>query len=175
MHSASFSRHTIPFAALIFSIKLAGAALAGSQADLKIMTCGIGSKNLSITLLNDTVVYTFSSKRNVELEINESLTSVLYEPWDGFGRYVHDRVSFQNGRYSYAVYTSYDKFQEATGWIAGVNVFKNGKFLAQFNCNEPFNNNPLDKLFIAKEKSGQCWDLESQSWHDFCQPSPSVE
>jgi hypothetical protein len=163
---------------VIQSIAVYTLTASASYADIlkvPLLECEMDSKELSLSLIGDGLNYQFGTHDHTELYLTQKLRTAQYEPWDGFGRYMGDSVIFQNGQYSYDVYTSYDNFQEEVGWTAGVNVFKKGNLLTRLHCNKPFQDNPLDRLFTAKEKSGQCWDLESQSWLDACQHSSSGE
>ena len=139
--------------------------------ETNILTCTVGSKQLSLSIQDDLIIYTFGPPGKPELVLEEPVATVDFQPWNGLGSTDADAVSFYNQNYSYTVVTtsSYENFRsgihyhDITIWVE-----RDGKNLASLNCKEELAGNPLDYLREAKAAIGQCWNREQQRWLDNC-------
>lgn len=126
--------------------------------------CRIGSKDLALCRSGNTVSYSFGPAGKPEMQITTQLEDLEYQPWQGFGRAIHESVTFRNEGIGYEVWTSFDRLGEAAIFEGGVNVISGGKTIATLNCRQGSVDAALDLLSAAKEGTGQCWNFEQQSW-----------
>jgi len=139
--------------------------------ETNILTCTVGSKQLSLTLQDDHIIYRFSHAGKPELVLKEPVATVDFQPWNGLGSTDADAVSFHNQNYSYTVITtsSYKNFRNGIRYHEiYIWVDRDGKNLASLECKEDLPGNPLDHLRVAKTAIGQCWNREQQRWLDNC-------
>lgn len=153
---------------------LATTALLPSMAnatETNILTCTVGSKQLSLSKQDDNIIYKFGPAGKPELVLREPVATVDFQPWNGLGSTDADAVTFYNQNYSYTVITTspYENFRngihyhDITIWVK-----RDGKEVAILRCNEQTAGDALDHLREAKAAIGQCWDRELKQWSEDC-------
>ncbi len=104
----------------------------------------------------------------VELELFEPITCFDYQPWPGIGRYLNERVTFNNDSYGYTVYSSFDRLTEGALQEGGVIVTQGDEELAHLRCDAGSVSARIDLFGRFKSEAGQCWDLEARLWSTDC-------
>ena len=135
------------------------------------LTCTVGSKQLSLSIQDETVTYRYGPPDKSELLLTELVATVNYTPWNGWGSTDVYYVTFYNYSYSYTVAasTNYENYRNGIHYY-DINIWveRDGKDLAILECNEQFAGDPLDHLRVAKAAIGQCWNREQEQWLDNC-------
>lgn len=114
---------------------LLGLALGATPALATEFSCDIANKNRTLTLTQsgNTISYAYGKKNaSPELALTVPVSAVELFAWEGIGRYHNHTIGVPNGNYLYTVYKSIDS-REAT-LTHGVNIEKNGNFLADLVC-----------------------------------------
>jgi hypothetical protein len=121
-------------AVMIGSVTPAFAICAGNQID--VFSCSFGAKQVELCMTPDdqSVTYRFGPKAAPELEIARSFDEITMQPWNGIGRSIWETVSVPNGQFSYAFYTSFDKFDQTL--TAELEVKRKEQTLARLTCND---------------------------------------
>lgn len=135
------------------------------------LTCTVGSKQLSLSIQDETVTYRYGPRGNPELVLQEPVATVDFQPWSGVGRTDANTVTFHNHSYSYTVVssTSYENYRNDIHYYNfSIWIERDGKELAILDCNEQFAGDPLDHLRDAKAAIGQCWNREHEHWSENC-------
>jgi len=73
-------------------------------------------------------------------------------------------MAFNNAGYTYEVWASFDRLEEAAEWEGGINVLKGADRQAQILCNKGSVTGDLSDLIDAKASVGQCWSTDSFDW-----------
>jgi hypothetical protein len=135
------------------------------------LTCTVGSKQLALSIQDETVTYSFGPQGKPELVIQEPVATVDYRPWNGIGRTNVYYVTFYNHNYSYTVVssTNYENYRNNIHYYdARIWVERDDKVLVILKCNEQFAGDPLDPIPEAKFALGQCWSREAEQWSENC-------
>ena len=134
-----------------------------------ILTCTIGSKTLSLCLGDETATYSFGPAGSPELILSRPIREVDYIAWSGFGRYPTNKVVFSNHDYSYVITSGYDRHEDGDRpYEVAILVERDNRIVANLECRETFEDDPLDVVWNAKEAAGQCWQIETRDWQDDC-------
>ena len=114
----------------IFSLALSHTPVLATE-----FSCDIANKNRTLTLKQsgNTISYAYGKKNtSPELALTVPVSAVELFSWEGIGRYHNYTIGVPNGQHLYTVYKSIDS-REAT-LTHGVNIEKNGNFLADLVC-----------------------------------------
>lgn len=147
--------------ALLFS----PAASFATCADQTIMTCRIGSKQLSVCQTGTTVTYAFGPKGALEMSLAEPVETVDFVPWAGVSSAIWQSVAFANGDITYEVWDSVQRSPESKDPRAGgVVVWQNDDMLAELTCDQGSVTGTVDLLYDAKSAAGLCWNAQAFDW-----------
>jgi hypothetical protein len=139
--------------------------------ETNILTCKVGSKQLSLSIRDDNITYSFGPKGNPELVLKEPVAIVDFKPWNGWGSTDTNTVTFANNAYTYTVVsaTSYGNYRDGIHYHdVSIWVERDGKEVAILQCKDQTEGDPLDHLREAKTAIGQCWDRELEQWSENC-------
>ena len=159
----------ISIAALIL---LPAPAMADCADDAELLfacTFNEGRKQVTTCLSGDVVSYAFGPvDAPPELGLVRHVTDVDMRPWNGFGRYINESFTLDNGGYGYTLRYAIDKFApEGSSGVEGeLWVEKGEDTLANLSCDPgslKFSGYPLP-LFKAKQAAGQLWNRETGLW-----------
>ncbi|MBO6884433.1 MAG: hypothetical protein JJ869_12760 [Marivita sp.] len=135
------------------------------------LSCTVGAKQLSLSIQDYHITYSFGPDGKPELVLREPVATVNYTPWNGWGSTDVYYVTFYNHSYSYTVAasTNYENYRNGIHYY-DINIWveRDGKDLAILECNEQFAGDPLDHLRVAKAAIGQCWNREREQWSENC-------
>ena len=74
--------------------------------ETNIPTCTVGSKQLSLSIRDDNITYSFGPKGNPELVLKEPFAAVDFQPWSGWGSTDTNTVTFANNAHTYTVFSA---------------------------------------------------------------------
>jgi len=136
---------------------------------LTLMSCTLknGAKQVTTCLQGDQARYVYGVPgRSPELSLMRSVREVDMRPWPGVGSTLWEEFTFRNKDISYAVHYSVERKPE--GQVSGgVTVLHGDRELASFSCDPGtvVSAGFGSPLFEAKERAGQSYSLETQSWN----------
>lgn len=125
-----------------------------------------GAKTVSTCLDGDQATYSFGPTGGMaELQMVQSVLAVDMDPWHGFGRWITEGFTFENGDYAYELRYGIDRLSEDGGLEADLRVSHKDQTLALLTCDAGSieTGYPLP-LFDAKVVNGQTWDREEMTW-----------
>ncbi|RYH03046.1 hypothetical protein EU805_04725 [Salipiger sp. IMCC34102] len=97
---------------------------------------------------NDTVTYRYGARMSEpELALTVDLAGLVTRPWPGIGRYYYQTVSFLNAGYTYEVWSSVDRLDEAARLQGGITVMKEEAIVAHLECDDGSVQDDLLALF----------------------------
>jgi len=141
----------------------AGPVLAACPGET-VLSCQIGRKALEVCLVQGAVTYAFGPAGAPEITLSSPVESVAYTPWNGIGRAIWETVAFENRGVTYEVWTSLDKMVPGAATQAGINVLDGASLVAQLTCTPGTVDGAIDRLYPAKEATGQCWNHATFAW-----------
>ncbi|MDG2341250.1 MAG: hypothetical protein P8L32_08650 [Paracoccaceae bacterium] len=128
-----------------------------------------GAKTVTTCLSDDQASYAYGPTGGAaELSLIRSVRDVDMQPWNGWGRWISEGFTFQNGAYSYTVRYAIDKLAEDTMIEGDLWVSKGESTLVELICDAGSVNTsgyPLP-LFDAKTALGQNWNMDEFEWSD---------
>ena len=126
-----------------------------------------GAKQLTTCLAGERASYAFGIPgRSPELALNRSVRDVNMRPWPGVGSTIWEEFTFHNKDVSYVVHYSVERTPD--GRVGGgVSVMQGERELVHLSC-DPGSVVSAGyglPLFEAKERAGQTYSLDTQSWN----------
>lgn len=148
---------------------LAAAKCAGESELLISCTFQEGAKTVTTCLSGDHATYAFGPTKGApELSLKRHVRDVDMHPWHGFGRWIAEGLTFENGDYRYVLRYAIDRLTEDSVTEGDLWVGKDEVRLAELICDEGSvvtSGYPLP-LFDAKVSAGQTWSHEDIEWTD---------
>ena len=138
--------------------------------DEVMLACTVnGARQVTVCLSGQVLTYAYGKAGAApELQVTAALSAGAYTPWNGFGRYISDSITFHNVGHSYEVWQSIDKMATDAGPVYGVNVLRGHELINTLVCDEGGKAQPFDRLYEATEAQGLCWDFERRGWQETC-------
>ena len=158
-----------PLIALL-ALFLPSMALAGCPAGTEtLINCTFknGTKSVTTCMNGDMATYSYGPTGGTpELQMTRHIRDIDMQPWHGFGRWIFEAFTFQNGDYNYTLRYAIDKLSEDQAIEGDLWVGKGEKQLAELICDA----GSVDTsgyalpLYDAKIANGQSWDREEMIW-----------
>lgn len=155
---------------LVFAIFIPGMATADCPiaSDLLIScTFRDGAKTVSTCLSGDQARYAYGpTDGEAELSLIRDVRYVDMQPWNGWGRWISEGFTFQNGDYRYTLRYAIDKLTEDHVIEGDLLVSKGDKTLVELICDAGSvkTSGYSLPLFDAKVAAGQVWDMDEFEW-----------
>ncbi|WP_164661037.1 hypothetical protein [Tropicibacter sp. Alg240-R139] len=152
---------------LIFSAGVASAQCPEQSQTLVSCTLKGGAKKLTTCLDGTRASYAYGSTgRAPELLLDHSVRDVGMRPWPGVGSTIWEEFTFYNKDVSYVIHYAVERTPEGNV-SGGITVMKGNQELAHLACDR----GSIESagyglpLFEAKERAGQIYSPETQSWN----------